>query len=369
MTARNLVSIMLLTLSLFAGSTAGFGYPESVRYGYANCASCHVSPTGGGVLTQYGRASSEQFLSTWAAQGEGGFGHRDLALPQWLILGGEFRNLAYVRDTKVFKERGVIPMQAEMQVGATAGGVVTGVATVGTYDRSLQLQTLYLMANAGENVFVRVGRFFPAFGINTPEHALITRKGLGFNEGQQTLNAELGLVGEAGELVATAVLKQGWPELSNDEKGLTARAALYIGGNSQAGVSVMSLKGKVWKRAVAGAFVTTGLTQSTYLLAELDQERKTPAMFDDPSVKASTRILSTAKLGWEFLRGAHLYSMYEAGVTTLGSYDPRLFAAGGGAQWFPRPHFELMTQLQRRTDETWSKEPGYRATFMMHYNL
>ncbi len=360
---------LFVLLGLVAGSTAAFGYPESVRYGYASCAACHVSPTGGGALTQYGRASSEQFMSTWATQGEGGFGHRDLALPEWLILGGEFRNLAYVRDTKVFKERGVIPMQAEVQVGATAAGVVSGVATIGTYDRSLQLQTFYLLANAGEHAFVRVGRFFPAFGINTPEHALITRKGLGFNQGQQTLNAELGLVGEEGEVIATAVLMQGWPELSSEEKGVTARTALYIGGQSQVGVSVLSLKGSVWKRAAVGGFVTTGLTQSTYLLAELDQERKTPATFNDPSVKASTRVVSTAKLGWEFLRGAHVYTMYEGSVTALGSHDPRLFAAGGGAQWFPRPHLELMTQLQRRTDETWSREPGYRATFVVHYNL
>ncbi len=30
-------------------------YPNMIRLGYTSCATCHVSPQGGGVLTRYGR--------------------------------------------------------------------------------------------------------------------------------------------------------------------------------------------------------------------------------------------------------------------------------------------------------------------------
>jgi len=32
-----------------------YAYPNMIRLGYTSCATCHVSPQGGGVLTRYGR--------------------------------------------------------------------------------------------------------------------------------------------------------------------------------------------------------------------------------------------------------------------------------------------------------------------------
>lgn len=344
-------------------------YPDNVRYGYANCASCHVSPTGGGLLTPYGRGASEEFLSTWTRPGEGAFLHGAAKTPDWLMLGGEVRALAFARDTNVYKSKGVIPMQMQGDAGGTYHGIVTAVASFGIYDQSADLRSAYVLGNIGEHVFVRAGRFFPAFGINTPEHTLVTRRGLGFDQGQESFNLEAGVVGESGEIVADAILKSGAAEISSEDTGGSVRAAWYAGGRSQIGVSLLSLKGRVWERQAYGVFATAGITQSLYLLSEIDQEQKTPVTSNDRSTRENARTISASKLGWEFVKGLHALATYESSVTTSGTYDPRLWSTGPGLQWFPRPHFELLAQVQQRYDATWSKKAGTLYTLMTHYNL
>ena len=49
-------------------STAASAYPTMIRHGYTQCASCHTDPSGGTLLTEYGRAQSQLLLSSrWGA--------------------------------------------------------------------------------------------------------------------------------------------------------------------------------------------------------------------------------------------------------------------------------------------------------------
>src|ERR1700722_15897581 len=52
---------------------AAFAFPEMARHGYTQCTACHVSPAGGGVLTEYGRELSSDLLSTWSHGNESAF--------------------------------------------------------------------------------------------------------------------------------------------------------------------------------------------------------------------------------------------------------------------------------------------------------
>ncbi|MFM8315618.1 MAG: hypothetical protein ACKOA8_15160, partial [Deltaproteobacteria bacterium] len=60
-------------VGIFLSSSLALSYPEFIRHGYMNCTSCHVSPTGGGALTEYGRSLSDEVLSRWSRPGESGF--------------------------------------------------------------------------------------------------------------------------------------------------------------------------------------------------------------------------------------------------------------------------------------------------------
>ena len=65
-----------LLLGLFAVvSSQAFAFPEMVRHGYTQCTACHVSPSGGGILTSYGRELAAEVLSTWSYADESQFTH------------------------------------------------------------------------------------------------------------------------------------------------------------------------------------------------------------------------------------------------------------------------------------------------------
>ncbi len=364
---RHGILFLLLPLSALFAETAS-AFPENVRHGYASCSTCHVSPTGGGVLTKYGRDASEDFLPTWTNKGENGALEGKVSLPDMLSLGGDVRTLSYSRDNKVYKEQGIIPMQADVEVAARPSPFFAAVVSLGAYDKNPQTQRHYLIANVGDHFYARVGRFFPAFGIQTPEHSTSTRRGLGFNESQERDTAEVGVTGELGEVVLDYILKNSG-EISNEEKGFAARTAWYAGGKSQLGVSLLSTTSTVFNRTAFGAFAITGITKDVYVLAEVDSETKKPAEETDPTLEQTTRVVSYDKLGWEVTKGLHVLATYDMSVTTKGNYDPRYWSSGPGVQWFPRPHFEVLGQAQRRYDEAFSDKPGYLYTLMGHYYL
>ena len=364
---------MVLALTTFAwilfANESAHAFPENTRLGYASCSSCHVSPTGGGILTKYGRQASEEFMGTWSNKGENELLNGKVATPDWFLAGGDFRILAFARDNGVFHDKRAFPMQADGQFAAKFDFGLTAAASLGLYDRAIQSQNHFIMGNFGDNFFARVGRFFPAFGIYTAEHSVATRKGLGFNQGRESYNAEFGFISESGEIIFDAILQSGQIEISDEEKGFSTKAAWYAGGNSQLGVSYFSGKGTVWDRNIVGLFAITGLTKSTWVQAEIDHETKTPIENSDFSEKKFARLVTYEKLGWEMVRGLTLLGTYEATLPLIGSFDSKQWAAGPGVQWFIRPHMEVLTQAQIKYDETWSKKKGNLLSLMLHYYL
>src|SRR5882672_11358835 len=79
-------------------STAASAYPTMIRHGYTQCASCHTDPSGGTLLTEYGRAQSQLLLSSrWGraedaeASAASKFLFGVLKTPDALTLGGWVR--------------------------------------------------------------------------------------------------------------------------------------------------------------------------------------------------------------------------------------------------------------------------------------
>ncbi len=362
-----ITTITLISILLFSGLASAF--PENVRYGYASCSTCHVSPTGGGALTDYGQGASEEFMSTWFFKNENQPFHGYVNIPKNMIVGGDVRALAFTRDAVAFKENRAFPMQVELEVGARLTDQILAIGSVGFYDSDLQTQSHYVMTNVNDNVYARLGRFFPAFGIRTPEHAIATRKGLGFNQGRESYNLEAGFIGEKGEIIVDAILRSGQFALGNEERGWSLRTAWYVGNMSQIGVSAYGGRGLIWDRQIYGLFAIAGLTKEIYILSEIDHEIKKPTDKDDPSTPVNKRLVTYNKIGWEFSKGIHLFASYDSSVPQEGEFDPRFYQYGPGLQWIPRPHLEFTAQGQLRYDETWSRKLGNVATLMLHYRI
>jgi hypothetical protein len=344
-------------------------FPENVRYGYNNCSSCHVSPTGGGAVTAYGREASSEFLSTWGKPSEMAPFHGALKLPDAISLGGDVRVLAFYRENELLREKRAFPMQADIEASYRFPTIVTIGASMGVYDQDAQIRRAYVMANFNDYVYARVGRFFPAYGLLIPDHTALIRKSLGFNQGRESTNVELGLIGEIGEIIIDAQIRESSEEFSANDKGFSARAAAYVGGHSQLGLSALNLKGSVWKRQAIGAFATVGLSKTFYLLAEVDWESKKPVEEKDLSIPSSTRVITYSRLGWELSRGIHILGLYETSINTKGTFDPHQVNWGPGIQWFPRPHWELLGQFQSRFNDEYKNPKGYLLSLMSHYYL
>ena len=56
---RRLLRIALPALLALAAAAPARALPTMIRLGYTSCASCHISPQGGGLLTEHGRGIDE----------------------------------------------------------------------------------------------------------------------------------------------------------------------------------------------------------------------------------------------------------------------------------------------------------------------
>ena len=95
-------------------------FPDMIRHGYTNCTACHMSPSGGGVLNQYGKSLSKEVLSTWGAEGEENFLHGAVdttAVNDWLVLGGDIRAVQVHQENDLIKRGKFIKMQAGVELG------------------------------------------------------------------------------------------------------------------------------------------------------------------------------------------------------------------------------------------------------------
>lgn len=184
-------------------------FPSNVRLGYTTCAACHVNPSGGGVLTPYGRMSSAELMSTWGKKDEAELLHGLINTSDNLDIGGDFQHVSY--NLGGYEDEFV--MQRELEVAVNFRRKFFIAVSSGLYGRepeAPEMRRTYLMAtNLWDNWTLKLGRFFPAFGIMSSEHLYLYRSRY-FNQGRETYNAEVMFRNKLLELTATKIF--GHPE-------------------------------------------------------------------------------------------------------------------------------------------------------------
>ncbi len=337
-------------------SNIAMAYPENVRLGYTGCGSCHVSPTGGGALTNYGRTTAEE-LSSFAPEGSGRlFG--TLSTPDAVAVGGDAR---YVR-VKAGEYQRQFAMQNDFELALHLSPEVWVDAALGIYgpERAREVRRNYVFWSPSENYSVRVGKFFPAYGIMMPDHTLATRGGLGFGEGQETYNAELSVHSKAGDITLTPTwgvdehvrgAEADGYRFSTGDTGATARATAYIGDSSTVGVSgrYQRLSGAL-DTMTYGAFGTAGMTRDTYAMCEVDYQANSDQ---------ARKLVSYTEIGSEVVRGVHPQLTHEATFNYAAQPDHKL---GVNLQLLPFVHWEFLSKSQY---DVLSKSWAY--TLLAHY--
>jgi hypothetical protein len=177
------VAIAVVATLVWLGGTAG-AYPQFQMSRDQTCTGCHISPAGGGLLTENGLQTAEA-ISQWGTAPE--FFYGKIPTPSWLALGGDLRGATgYVQAPE--KLLASFPMQIEASGRAVFGAGVSLYADVGLRSSEIGKESTtfawsrehYLMwqQKPGETVglFVRAGRFMPVFGLRIAEHPVYTRK-------------------------------------------------------------------------------------------------------------------------------------------------------------------------------------------------
>ena len=349
-----------------------WAYPEMTRHGYVNCISCHVSPTGGGILTEYGRELSRELLSSTGKEEESKFVYGVVKPPQWLNLGGDLRSLLLFRDTPTLKEGKVILMQADLEAIASYKKILLG-GTFG-YKQTRGSQPLkehlisrrhYLnyrpLKDKNDELSFRGGKFQPAFGINIPDHAVSTKRGLGWDQGSETYNMEASWIGEKLNAYITGIFGRPDDKKLNREKGGAVSSSISFLDRFRAGVSYFYGKNDLAKRHVVGPFGILGFTEKLSLLSEWDFQGKIPK----GSHNTRWGFVNYQKLDYELLQGFHGFLTQEFSKLDFSKPKSLDKVFGVGMQYFPRPHFELSLTYQ------WLAQSGSKENtdlfFLFHF--
>jgi len=356
--------LLFVGLSVFAFRNApAFAYPELIRHGYVNCTACHLSPTGGGALTAYGRELSGEILSTWSTEQEKKVADF-ISEPDWLFLGGDYRSTYYYINNPSYDEGQTVFMQADLEAAVQflqhwyvdgTLGYSENPHGEGFSDFAISRQH-YLMYRSdlpSGSLSFRAGRFYPAYGINTPNHSLLTRSLLDIHspEGQsEAYNIEAAYVGETYNFYLTGIL--GRPDHSElqREKGLSAVASRSINDHAKVGMSYLYGVNDLSSRNVFGPFAMIGFNEKLYLLSEFDFQNRQ---------QDGWGFVTSNRFGYELVKGLHLVADQEYG--RLSFAQPLDFSEhyGLGVWWWPRPHFEFSLEYQTRLD---------RALFSTYYD-
>ena len=193
-----LVGFVVVFASLFVSRRAD-AYAWMIRHDYAACTPCHADPSGGGILTMYGRAQSEVLLRTRYGQPKddedpaklGGFLFGAVQLPEPLMLQADARSL-FMHVSPPAPAPSVnrfILMQADAAASVSAGafrasgslgyvheGALGASVTRGLEDRLVSRQHWAgVVFGKDEQFFLRAGRMNLPFGLRMIEHTMYVR--------------------------------------------------------------------------------------------------------------------------------------------------------------------------------------------------
>jgi len=339
-------------------------FPEMVRHGYTSCTSCHVSPNGGGVLTQYGRSLSRELMSTWGQAGEEGVLYGAIPTSERFVVGGDFRFLQVYRDTETKRTARFFPMQMAVEAVAYPTAKV-GINGMLAYERKTESEGKggkitspqhYLIYTPSSSLILRFGKFQRPFGINTPEHHLASRARMGIGPGTERYQLEATQIEDNYEVAVAGTLGS-IDRTELDERGLTIRPQLILG-NLKLGMSYAFLKSTDTIKHQWGPFFMWGITNALTAMAEFDFEWK-----EDNSVFMRTN-QNFVKVLFEVSAGIAPYSLYEVDWNKQGEVVHR---PGIGLQFFPRPHFEFNALFQKTLGPT--AQNVDQGLLMLHYYL
>ncbi|HET9624948.1 MAG TPA: hypothetical protein VFP84_26455 [Kofleriaceae bacterium] len=364
---------LLLVPAILLIAGVAHAYPQYQLARDATCTSCHLSPSGGGLLNENGLAVAES-AAQWGVE-PSAFLHGALDPPSWLQLGGDAR-----AATGLIQDRGTAPaaypMQGEVYATAASRGfsfnVVAGVRA--PLDGGSPLHVLwsrehYLMwqssPDSAQGLYVRVGRFMPVFGLRLAEHPVYTERYGGLPLFGEAYGAAVEYVTPAFEVhatgfvhdpIATAV-EHGdggafYGELRITEHGAIGAEAKYSG-SDELHTTFAGVTGKVY---VPGS----DLLLQTEL--EIAHDR---VIAGGSATRLMGYVLATKPITASWLLDIGL-GHYTQDTAVAGLYRDGLDV---NVHWFSTSHIELLLNTRLEALDHGAGPIGGYALLQLHYRL
>lgn len=341
-----LVAIILFGGLLAAASTLD-AEPMFLSKQYARCTACHYSPTGGGLLTEYGRSLTKEELSTstadnaaflWGAFGDlpksgapgsgglqVGFDTRPAHLHVAFPGGTADQNIFMTADLLAAYRVNAWTLYAEVgRVPQTPGSKIDSYEYWASYQ------------SAG-GVGLRFGRFLPAFGLRFADHTAFNRRPLGLDISDQVYGVEVSRSTDRDLIQATIGPGRAESILHDDGRravtasgryqlDLTPRTLVVVSGLFRGASSVTS------KTGLAGAAFGFAPTARVSILTEGD------AQFVDGAGGTSWTFVNETAV--EAVRGIWLKVSPQL-RTQPGIRTSRIFRTVFEADVLPRTHWNV----------------------------
>jgi hypothetical protein len=126
---------LALLLALVLPAARAHAYPWMIQHGYTNCSTCHVDPSGWGLLTEYGRAQAQISIPTlWGGKKPEdvdpfpGIMYGAVPLPDWLDVGLSLRGAVLSTTNSGNTSVRDILMIADLRAGVSAGPFLASVS-------------------------------------------------------------------------------------------------------------------------------------------------------------------------------------------------------------------------------------------------
>jgi hypothetical protein len=221
--SRSYVIAGIFGFALLAASNRAQAYPQfQFSSGTIRCGQCHYSPSGGTLLSSWGRDESGDTISLG---GNGSFLHGLWTPPSWLALGADLRLAGLTNNVRGADspETAFFPMQGDvyarlsheaLSVNVTVGarGVVRppDASLAGrssdVFDRMISREHYLMWRPSATGAYLRAGRFAAPYGIHFVEHIYFIRRYTGFNLYEETYNLSGGFLTDEWEVHATAFM-------------------------------------------------------------------------------------------------------------------------------------------------------------------
>lgn len=390
---RTLLALVSGVAALSASPAHAF--PTMIRHGYRACAQCHVDPSGGGALTDYGRAQAYILVAQqWgdSAGEEPGkkadFVYGAVPLPEPLTVQFDLRsilipepgNLRYIlmqADLRAAIDVG--PLVAYASAGPVSAGAQGAWLTSSDNGWNLVSREYWVGAVPAKNVLVRAGRMDLPFGIRTENHILFTRSATrtNINDDQQ-----VGVAGSyAGKKVRAEVMGiAGNVQVAPDdfrERGYSAYAAYAPMKTAEFGVSSLLTHANAdvetlmeRTRQAHGVFGRVAPTMSVAVMAEADLLLSAETAPGTTTPVDSTGLAGSLEVDWEPVQGVHARAQGEYCDTNFDDETDGVTRYGGALQWFFMPRLDVRADaLYGTLNCTPGVDPSFLGLVQFHYFL